>query len=106
MRLFLILFSLMTIFVIIIPLFISLKEKHKKALSIVVKALGTLLAILYALIGFSLHPDSHAFLLTAGLVCGVLGDIFLELFVPIGGFFFLVGNIIYIVRDGYFINNF
>ncbi len=70
---------------------ISLKNKCKPA--VWSKALTTICAVLMA----ALHSSGHEWLIVAGLVCGVFGDVFLEYpgtFVP-GMLSFLIGHTFY-----------
>ena len=92
----LILFSIFILFALIIPIYLKLKEQKKKTLSILVKASGTSLGILFAIAGIVKHSDKLSILIFIGIIFGLLGDVLLELYLPLGGFAFFLGNILYI----------
>ena len=96
MKYILIVLSVILIIYWIVPTYIRLKEQGKKSTSIVIKAFGTMIAVTFGTAGALLHPGPQAYLILLGLILGLLGDVFLELFVPLGGLAFFLGNVIYV----------
>lgn len=96
MKYILIITSVILILYLIVPTYINLKTQKKKAVSVVVKALGTTIAVAFGITGAYFYPSRHAYLILGGLILGLLGDIFLEFILPLGGFSFFFGNILYV----------
>ena len=96
MKYILIVLSVILIIYWIVPTYLHLKEDNKKPAAIWVKALGTMIAVAFGIAGALLHPGPQTYLILLGLFFGLLGDIFLELFVPLGGLAFFLGNAIYV----------
>ena len=96
MKYILIVLSVILIIYWIVPTYIRLKEHGKKSSALVIKALGTISAVSFGFVGVLSHPQPQAYLILLGLILGLLGDILLELIVPLGGLSFFLGNVIYV----------
>lgn len=96
MKYILIVLSVILIIYWIVPTYLHLKENSKKPAAIFVKAMGTVIAVTFGFAGVLLNPEPQTYLILLGLILGLLGDIFLELFVPLGGLAFFLGNVIYV----------
>lgn len=95
MKYILIVLSVILIIYWIVPTYLHLKEQGKKSTAIVIKAYGTMLAVSFGIAGVLCHTQPQGYLILLGLIFGLLGDILLELFVPLGGLAFFLGNVIY-----------
>lgn len=97
MKLFYILACASLILFLFCPAYIQLKAKKGKTPDVIaLKALSTLIAVLFALIGTVRNPCADHYWILTGLVLGMLGDILLEYIVPLGGLSFGLGNLIYV----------
>lgn len=96
MKYLMIIASVILILFFLVPTYIDLKAQKKKPLSLIVKALGTSLSVGFGIAGVLSCPNPHSGWILTGLVLGLLGDIFLEYFTPLGGVLFFAGNTIYL----------
>ena len=78
------------------PAFLEQKYKKNKVRAVLYKAMGTMFSVIFGSLGVLINPSPRAYFILTGISLGLIGDIFLEVFFPIGGIAFLIGNLIYI----------
>ena len=81
---------------LLVPNYLKLKNVNKTA-SILLKACGTLFALILAIIGHIKNPGYGSLLIIIAITLGMLGDILLEYKAPLGVIAFFLGNVFYIL---------
>lgn len=89
--------AIITILLRIVPSYLKVKERNKP-LSVAIKCSGTLIAIVFGIVGVITFPSFNRYWILAGLILGLLGDFLLEYIIPLGGIAFFFGNVIYLSR--------
>ena len=81
---------------LLVPNYLKLKNVNKTA-SIILKACGTLIALIFAILGHLQNSGNGSLYIVIAIAFGMIGDILLEYNIPLGGISFFLGNLLYVL---------